>query len=157
MSFGMNYLELYWLSMINLIRGKLLGAFNKLRQLRSLNTYIDALEDLRASMLEFNPVLTESHFLHSFISGLQDEIKHNVVMFKPQTLDEAYELVESEERKLDAQRRRNYLKRCTLTPCPFQTRNFGRTTPDSKTTIETKTKQPVTRFKKGQCFKCGDR
>lgn len=64
--------------------GHTIGAFNKLRQTGSLVHYIDTFEDLRASMLEFNSLLIQSHFLHNFINGLQDNIKHSVVMFKPQ-------------------------------------------------------------------------
>lgn len=72
-----------------------MGQFNKLRQIGNLETYIDHFEDLRATMLEFNPTLTEPHFLHSFISGLYKEIMHGVMMFKPQSLEEAYELAEN--------------------------------------------------------------
>lgn len=50
--------------------GQVVGSFNKLRQMGNLNNYIDTFEDLRAIMLEFNPMLTEAHFLHSFINGL---------------------------------------------------------------------------------------
>lgn len=50
--------------------GHIIGSFNKLRHIGSLMTYSDTFEDLQASMLEFNPMLTKSHFLHSFISGL---------------------------------------------------------------------------------------
>lgn len=70
--------------------GHIIGVFNKLRQTWSLVHYIDTFEDLRASMLEFNPMLTESHFMHNFISGLQDEMRHSVVMFKPKNLKEVY-------------------------------------------------------------------
>lgn len=86
--------------------GQIVGSFNKLKLVRGIENYIEGFEDLRASMLEFNPPLIENNFLHSFISGLQDEIRYTVTMFKPQTLEIVYELVENEEKKMEAQRRK---------------------------------------------------
>lgn len=62
---------------------QVVGSFNKLKQIGNLENYIDCFEDLRASLLELNLMITESHFLHSFISGLLDETKNNIMMFKP--------------------------------------------------------------------------
>lgn len=58
-------------------------------------------------MLEINPALSEFHFLHNFISGLFEEIRHGVMMFKPRTLEEAYELAKNKEKKVEALRRRS--------------------------------------------------
>lgn len=110
-----------------------------------------------ANILEFNPMLTESHFLHSFISGLQEEIKHNVVMFKPQTLDKVYKLAENEEKKLNALWRRNFIKGTISNPRLSQTRLFEKPSIDPKLALEVKVKQSKFEFKKGQLFKCGDR
>lgn len=63
--------------------GLVVGQFNKLRQSRNLESYVDQFEDLRATILEFNLALTEPHFLHSFVSGLHEEIRHGVMLFKP--------------------------------------------------------------------------
>lgn len=60
-----------------------MGSFNKLKQTKSLEIYVDCFEDLRASVLEFNYGLTETHFLHNFVSRLQEEIRHSVIRFKP--------------------------------------------------------------------------
>lgn len=90
---GMNYLE-HCCQYDKLDYGQVIGSFNKLRQTRSLTNYSDTFEDLRASMLEFNPLPTKTR--------LQNEIKRNMNMFKPQTLEEVYDLAENEEKKLDA-------------------------------------------------------
>lgn len=135
-----------------------IGSYNKLRQIGSLTRYIDTFEDLRASMLEFNPIQTETHFLHNFISGLHEEIRHNVVMFKPQTLDEVYELVENVEKKLEALRRRtSYTRGSNSTTRPVQTKTFRKPNPELKIVVDSKTNKPTSDFKKGQCFQCGDK
>lgn len=102
----MSFLGFFLTKYDKLGHGQVVRSFNKLRQTTSLETYIDCFEDLRASMLEFNPYLYESHFLYSFISGLQEEIRHGVAMFTPQSLETTYEMAESEEKKLEALRRR---------------------------------------------------
>lgn len=90
-------------------------------------------------MLEFNPILAESHFLHSFISVLHDEIKHSAKMFKPQMLEEAYELAENEEKKLDAiQRHSSYLKGTSSTQNPNQAIPFVRNSLDLKPMVDSK-------------------
>lgn len=138
--------------------GQVIGLFNKLRQTGSLNSYIDSFEDLRARMLEFNPMLTEAHFLHSFVYGLQDGIRHSVLMFKPQTLEDVYELAENEEKKLEALRRRgaysrgsNQFQKTTL----FRLMSKGG--PEGKPVTDSRSPRPNQEFKKGQCFKCGDK
>lgn len=137
---------------------KLWGSFNKLKQTGSIESYIDCFEDLRASMLEFNPALMETHFLHSFISGLQDEIKHTVMMFKPQSLDNVYELAENKEKKMEAQRRKNSYNRNSNQfnrishPKPFKRSNVL-----TKPATDQKPSKPNREFKKGECFKCGEK
>lgn len=129
-----------------------------LKQVRILENYIDSFEDLRASMLEFNPTLIEAHFLHSFISRLHKEIRHGVTMFKPQTLEVAYELAESEERKIEALRRQNsYSKGSNLSTKPIQNRSIGKHTPEPKFLTDQKGNKPTADFKKGQCYRCGDK
>ena len=48
-------------------------------------------------MLIRNPKLDEGYFISSFISGLKEEIKPMVKMFKPQTLSKAFEVAELQE------------------------------------------------------------
>ena len=41
-------------------------SFNKLNQTDSLETYIDAFEDLRALLIQFGPSLSNAYILQSF-------------------------------------------------------------------------------------------
>lgn len=109
-------------------------------------------------MLEFNPNLTESHFLHSFVNSLQEEIKHRVVMFKPQTLEAAYELAESEERKQEALRRRSsYFRGTSSNQRPMQNRPFLKGSSDSSPNTDPKMNKPTREFKKGEYYKYGEK
>lgn len=94
--------------------------------------------------------------MHSFISGLQEEIRHGVSMFKPLALEEAYELAESEEKKVESLRRRSYT-RSNFSLKPMLNRNTGRFNSDIKATTNFKGGKPSSKFKKGQCFKYGDK
>lgn len=78
-------------------------------------------------------------------------------MFKPQTLEGAYELAESEKKKVEALRRRNSYMKSNFSPKPVQNRIMGRPNSDPKMTTNHKGKQHSAEFKKRQCFKCGDK
>lgn len=130
--------------------GQIVGSFNKLRQTTGVESYIDSFEELRASLLEFNPCMAEYYLLHSFINGLQEEIRHGVDMFRAKSLELAYDLAEREERKVEALWRKSfYFKGSNNNQRPQQGKSF----PNPKTNIGKPTKE----FKKGKCFKYDDK
>jgi hypothetical protein len=57
--------------------------FNKLIQDRNVDDYIERFEELRSLMGALNPLLPESYYVSSFISGLKDEIKPMLKILKP--------------------------------------------------------------------------
>nr|XP_027064416.1 uncharacterized protein LOC113690623 [Coffea arabica] len=77
--------------------------FNKLQQKGTVEEYEEKFEELKTLMLIRNPKLDESYFVSSFISGLKDEIKTMVKMFKPHTLPKAFEIAELQENALETQ------------------------------------------------------
>lgn len=117
--------------------GLIVWQFNKLRQTGNLESYIDHFGDLRGTMLEFNPTLTKLHFLHGFVSRLYKEIKHAVIMFKPQSLEEAYEFAKNKEKRIKALRRRgSYLMNPSYNSKPVPSRPIVRSNVNFKTTTK---------------------
>ena len=57
--------------------------FNKLRQEGTIQNYQLRFEELKLLMINFNPHLTEAHFVSSFISGLSEELRPMVKMLQP--------------------------------------------------------------------------
>ncbi|XP_026417263.1 uncharacterized protein LOC113312740 [Papaver somniferum] len=66
------------------------GSFNKLSQLTTVDDYYDKFEHYKAYMVVNNPTLPESFYTLSFISGLKDEIRTTVQMFKPRDTSRAF-------------------------------------------------------------------
>ncbi|XP_071906170.1 uncharacterized protein [Coffea arabica] len=77
--------------------------FNKLQQKGAVEEYEEKFEELKTLMLLRNPKLDELYFVSSFISGLKEEIRPMVKMFKPQTLAKAFEVAELQECSLEVQ------------------------------------------------------
>nr|XP_027072057.1 uncharacterized protein LOC113696870 [Coffea arabica] len=71
--------------------------FNKLQQKRIVEEYEEKFEELKTLMLLRNPKLDELNFVSGFVSGLKEEIRPMVKMFKPQTLAKAFEVAELQE------------------------------------------------------------
>ncbi|XP_026454759.1 uncharacterized protein LOC113355983 [Papaver somniferum] len=67
-----------------------MGSFNKLAQTTTVEEYFDKWEHYKGFMVANNPSLPESFYTLSFISGLKDEIRNTVKMFKPETTSEAF-------------------------------------------------------------------
>ncbi|KAK9713615.1 hypothetical protein RND81_06G039800 [Saponaria officinalis] len=86
------------------IAGNVVEEFNKLRQISSIDDYLDAFENLRGLMLQRNPLLPDQYFLDSFIGGLKPAIKPFVRAFKPQTLASAVEFARLQEESLNVSR-----------------------------------------------------
>nr|XP_027126124.1 uncharacterized protein LOC113742491 [Coffea arabica] len=77
--------------------------FNKLQQRGTVEEYEEKFEELKTLMVLRNPKLDELYFVSSFISGLKEEIRPMVKMFKPQTLSKAFEIAELQECSLEVQ------------------------------------------------------
>ena len=77
--------------------------FNKLQQRGTVEEYEEKFEELKTLMLTRNPKFDKSYFVSNFISGLKDEIKPMVKMFKPQTLLKAFEVAKLQECFLEIQ------------------------------------------------------
>ncbi|XP_071902771.1 uncharacterized protein [Coffea arabica] len=75
--------------------------FNKLHQSSTVMAYQERFEELRAIVLLKNPSLSGSHFVSSYLSGLQKELEALVKMHKLQTLQEAFEVVRWQEKALE--------------------------------------------------------
>lgn len=66
--------------------------FNKLQQTSTDEQYQERFEELKSLMLIRNPLLNETYFISSFISGLKEEIKPMVKMLCPTSLTKAFEI-----------------------------------------------------------------
>jgi hypothetical protein len=61
-----------------------------LKQVTSVNAYIDTYETWMTQMKRERPYLPQDFFVDRFISGLKENIKHNVHCQKPESLLSAY-------------------------------------------------------------------
>ncbi|CAN6347636.1 unnamed protein product [Urochloa humidicola] len=66
------------------------GQFHCLKQQGSVTEYVEKFEELISTVRRYNPSLSDSYFLNSFISGLRDPIQHHVQCHKPTELSQAY-------------------------------------------------------------------
>ncbi|CAL1371587.1 unnamed protein product [Linum trigynum] len=133
----------------------IVGAFNKLRQDGSVSNYQEEFEELRARMLRLNPNLTESYFIMSFLSGLDEEIQPRVQMLMPQTLPLAFHQARLEEMSIAARKKKTRPPLKWLPPSPAP--------PPKKFPSETSSMPSVVSDhlsnsrNQGLCFKCGDK
>lgn len=74
-----------------------------MQQKGTVDEYEEKFEELKTLMLTRNPRLDEPYFVFGFISGLKDEIKPMMKMFKPQSLPKAFEVAELQEYALEIQ------------------------------------------------------
>lgn len=85
-------------------------------------------------MIKFNPGLTESYFISSFVSGLKEEIRPLIKIFKPTSLDQAFEQAKLQKQFVQAilKKQRTYFKPYS----PVQSRSFS-SLKQNKTSIKT--------------------
>ncbi|XP_026459427.1 uncharacterized protein LOC113360095 [Papaver somniferum] len=76
------------------------GSFNKLAQTTTVEDYFDKWEHYKGFMVANNPTLPESFYTLSFISGLKEEIRAAVQMFKSETATEAFVLARLQQASL---------------------------------------------------------
>lgn len=65
--------------------------FNKLLQEGFVLEYQEKFEELKSLMVKYNPGLSEIYFISSFISGLNEEVRQVVTMFRPDSLLQVFE------------------------------------------------------------------
>lgn len=53
--------------------------------------YQEKFEELKSLMVKYNPGLSEIYFISSFISGLNEEVRQVVTMFRPDSLLQVFE------------------------------------------------------------------
>jgi hypothetical protein len=66
------------------------GQFHSLRQMGSVNEYIDKFEELMSLVKRDNPFLRDEYFTCSFVSGLKEPIQHHLQCYKPRSLVDAF-------------------------------------------------------------------
>ncbi|KAK2984986.1 hypothetical protein RJ640_005754 [Escallonia rubra] len=74
-----------------------LGEFNKLQQLGTVDDYFNRFEALRAQIVQEFDYLDESYFCMSFIGGLRPEIQSRVEQFEVGSLTKAIHIARREE------------------------------------------------------------
>lgn len=69
---------------------ELVEHFHNLKQVGTVEEYVDKFEELVTAVKRINPNLPHSYYLSSFISGLKSNIKYQVQCHKPHALTDAY-------------------------------------------------------------------
>jgi hypothetical protein len=69
----------------------------QLKQVNTVDHYIDQFEDWMTAMRKDHPYLPEGFFLLRFICGLKETIKHDIQCHKPPTLRAAYWFARKQE------------------------------------------------------------
>ncbi|KAK2978856.1 hypothetical protein RJ640_010426 [Escallonia rubra] len=78
-------------------RVSVLGEFNKLQQIGTVDDYFNRFETLRAQVVQEFDYLDESYFCMSFIGGLKPEIHSRVEQFEVESLTKAIHIARREE------------------------------------------------------------
>ncbi|XP_026399321.1 uncharacterized protein LOC113295181 [Papaver somniferum] len=155
----------------------IVGLFNKLTQLTTVEAYFEEFEYLKALLLSVHPHFPESYFIASFIGGLKEELRSSVPMFDPKTLLQAFSLDRMQEKTLNLQQKVTKPPQKKFTPNfsttkPFTSTTFTpkpnvvpstslspKSTPKTNTPIPLKSLTPEqvqARKAKGLCFNCDD-
>ncbi|XP_026420039.1 uncharacterized protein LOC113316020 [Papaver somniferum] len=79
------------------------GSFNKLSQTSTLEEYFERYESLKAVMKAKHKDLFEDYYTLSFISGLKEEIRNPVQMFKPSSDTDAFYLARMQQASVEFQ------------------------------------------------------
>ncbi|XP_026419467.1 uncharacterized protein LOC113315400 [Papaver somniferum] len=83
----------------------IVGLFNKLSQLTTVDAYFEEFEHLKALLLSKHNIFTEEYFIKSFIGGMKEELREPVLMFGPTTLLTAFSLVRMQKKTLSLQKK----------------------------------------------------
>ncbi|KAL4271454.1 hypothetical protein GQ457_13G018830 [Hibiscus cannabinus] len=139
--------------------------FNKLVQKSSVEDYQEKFEELQPLMLQQNTQLSEGYFVSNFISGLKEELKHNVKVLEPRSVFDAareaklYELAMEIEEKKNKQK---YVPKNTTytSQGPLQkTYTTTQNQPQRPTVLNQNNKTSLVEYRRNHnlYFKCGER
>ncbi|XP_026396801.1 uncharacterized protein LOC113291491 [Papaver somniferum] len=98
------------------------GSFNKLYQTTSVEDYYDLWEHYKSFMVANNPSLPESFYTLSFISGLKEEIRTMVQMFKPDNTAAAFYLARLQQDSMHHQHKSTKSFSKPFSPSPLSVR-----------------------------------
>ena len=85
------------------------GQFHSLKKTLSVTEYVEKFEELMSLVKRDNPMLSETYFVSSFISGLKDYIQHHLQCYKPVTLSQAFWYAKRLEQATPPQRKQPFL------------------------------------------------
>ncbi|KAJ3705864.1 hypothetical protein LUZ61_009569 [Rhynchospora tenuis] len=80
--------------------------FKRCHQVNKVEEYIKQFEKVRMRVMQVTNAFSENDFRIGFVSGLKEEIRSMVKVFKPTTLEDAYEFAQQYEEAQEAQQRR---------------------------------------------------
>ncbi|XP_026417003.1 uncharacterized protein LOC113312466 [Papaver somniferum] len=155
----------------------IVGIFNKLSQLTTVEAYFEEFEYYKALLLSVHKDFPESYFIASFIGGLKEELRNSILMFESKTLMNAFSLARMQEQTLLLQHKTHKPTTRNFSPSFSTSRPFPPTTlppkptyipPTSSTTQPIPKPSPPLPFKKltpeqvqaikaqGLCFNCDE-
>jgi hypothetical protein len=134
--------------------------FHGLKQVSTVDNYIDTFECIVGNVRRENPEIPESYYIKSFVAGLQDYEQHHTQIQKPSSLIDAYWIA----RRLEAS---NPFKRGAITSWG-QKQSYQKTTVPNKETLTTHAKPTAqvtpakpqlenVPIKSDKCFRCGEK
>jgi hypothetical protein len=141
-------------------RDDIVEEFNKLTQEGGMEEYVERFEELKSLMHSLNPLLPESYYISSFISGLKEDIKPMLKILKPGTLMTAFDQAKWQEESNNILARKS---RFTTKPVMGGQggRSFGNQQSNYVSNNSQTPKVSETMYEQrrrlGQCFKCGDK
>ncbi|KAJ4784848.1 polyprotein [Rhynchospora pubera] len=80
--------------------------FKRCHQINKVDEYVKHFEKVRMRVLQLSSAFSEDDFKIGFVSGLKEEIRSMVKLFKPETLEDAYEYAQQYEEAQESQQRR---------------------------------------------------
>ncbi|XP_026398854.1 uncharacterized protein LOC113294691 [Papaver somniferum] len=95
------------------------GSFNKLYQTTTIEDYYDLWEHYKIFMVANNPYLPKSFYTLSFISGLKEEIRTVVQMFKPDNTATTFYLARMQQASMHHQPKNTKSFSKPFTPSPL--------------------------------------
>ncbi|XP_026451897.1 uncharacterized protein LOC113352269 [Papaver somniferum] len=95
------------------------GSFNNLNQTTNIEDYYDIWEHYKSYMVANNPYLSESVYILSFISGLKEEIRTVVQMFKPENTATTFYLARIQQASMHHQPKPTKSFSRPFTPSPL--------------------------------------
>ncbi|KAJ3690878.1 hypothetical protein LUZ61_020042 [Rhynchospora tenuis] len=141
--------------------------FKRCHQMNRVEEYIKQFEQIRMRVLQVSHAFSEEEFKVGFICGLKEELRGMVKLFKPNSLEEAYEYALQYEETQDTQQKRmkNWSKPTTLQPYSNVKKNnvepkkewSSQNYKPWQTDNQSKNKTMEQKKALGLCYKCNER